>query len=583
MSEDGLPEPPQRTVLQGIEAVLAEAGTPMHYRDIATAMIDRGFWQTSGKTPWDTVNARLSVNINAFGAGSRFQRTARGLYALRAWGLSDFDGLPAGLDGDLNGSVTTEHEKPAPFEAQATDAGAAEALHLDGDAIEKPTLVTINPPPSGRKPLRFTDAAEQVLARLGHDGPMHYREITRKALELGLLTTEGKTPEATLYSVILTENEQAEKRGQAPRFVKHGRGMISLAHGAPSSIGKQIQQDSAHPSQDLLMHPGAPNGDLNDAPSAEHEVPKVVNLSGTGTGAVEGSLVSGSDTSDPAPVAPSPSPSGRKPLRFTDVAEQVLARLGHDRPMHYREITRLARELGLLTTEGKTPEATLYSVVLTEIERAEKRGQTPRFVKHGRGMISLAHGAQPGTASPARGAQASIVDQIKLHNMQLHQQLLAHLKEMSPQAFEELIGKVLGEIGFEEITNTTYSSDGGIDVRGQMVVGGVIRTTMAVQAKRWKNNVQAPIVQQVRGSLGTHEQGLIITTSDFSLGARKEAQRENAVPVALMNGEQLVDLLFEHGIGVQRATHDLFTLAAEWDPQRVETLPNQPFQLDSTL
>ena len=31
---------------------------------------------------------------------------------------------------------------------------------------------------------------------------------------------------------------------------------------------------------------------------------------------------------------------------------------------------------------------------------------------------------------------------------------------------------------------------------------------MAVQVKRWKKNVQSQIVQQVRGSLGTHEQGL---------------------------------------------------------------------------
>jgi restriction system protein len=83
---------------------------------------------------------------------------------------------------------------------------------------------------------------------------------------------------------------------------------------------------------------------------------------------------------------------------------------------------------------------------------------------------------------------------------------------------------------------------------------------MAVQAKRWKHNVQAPIVQQVRGSLGTHEQGLIITTSDFSAGARTEAQRPNAVPVALMNGNQLVALLVEHEIGVRRTEHYLIEL-----------------------
>ena len=44
-------------------------------------------------------------------------------------------------------------------------------------------------------------------------------------------------------------------------------------------------------------------------------------------------------------------------------------------------------------------------------------------------------------------------------------------------------------------------------------------------AKRWKANVQAPTVQQVRGALGAHDQGLIITTSDFSAGARAEARQ----------------------------------------------------------
>ncbi len=83
---------------------------------------------------------------------------------------------------------------------------------------------------------------------------------------------------------------------------------------------------------------------------------------------------------------------------------------------------------------------------------------------------------------------------------------------------------------------------------------------IAVQVKRWKRNVQAPVVQQVRGSQGAHEQGLIITTSDFSSGARKEAARPDAVPVGLMNGEQLVLLLAEHGIGISRQSHDLFKL-----------------------
>ena len=58
----------------------------------------------------------------------------------------------------------------------------------------------------------------------------------------------------------------------------------------------------------------------------------------------------------------------------------------------------------------------------------------------------------------------------------------------------------------------------------------------------------------------THEQGLIITTSDFSKGAREEAARPNAVPVGLMDGEQLVRLFVENNIGVQRTSYELIEL-----------------------
>jgi len=76
---------------------------------------------------------------------------------------------------------------------------------------------------------------------------------------------------------------------------------------------------------------------------------------------------------------------------------------------------------------------------------------------------------------------------------------------------------------------------------------------------------KAPNVQQVRGSLGTHEQGLIISTSDFSKGAKAEAARVDAVPVALMNGEQFVALLVANGIGVSKRSHELIELGEDSD------------------
>ncbi len=120
---------------------------------------------------------------------------------------------------------------------------------------------------------------------------------------------------------------------------------------------------------------------------------------------------------------------------------------------------------------------------------------------------------------------------------------------MTPAAFEGLVGALLSHIGFADVEVTKLSGDDGIDVRGTLVVGEAIRTRMAVQVKRWRMNVQSPTVQQLRGSLGAHDQGLIITTSDFSSGAREEAEKADRAPVALMSGDQLVDLLIAYEIG----------------------------------
>jgi len=237
---------------------------------------------------------------------------------------------------------------------------------------------------------------------------------------------------------------------------------------------------------------------------------------------------------------------------FTDAAEKVLDEFGDKKPMHYRDITDKALELNWVSTGGKTPEATMYAQVLTEIRRHQKRGEQPRFVQHGRGYVGLAKWM-------ARGLAFEIEQHNKRVRKKLHKQLLA----MDPIVFEELVARLLAEIGFEEIEVTRRGGDGGIDVRGTLVVGDVIRTRMAVQVKRWKNRVQAPTVQQVRGSLGTHEQGLIITTSDFSSGARTEAERKDAVPVALMNGEQLVTLLAAYSVGVTRQAHEIIDLDEE--------------------
>jgi restriction system protein len=153
-----------------------------------------------------------------------------------------------------------------------------------------------------------------------------------------------------------------------------------------------------------------------------------------------------------------------------------------------------------------------------------------------------------------------LVQQIDQHNATVRKALHERLLKMPPKDFQDLVGELLTKIGFQNVVVSKYSGDGGIDARGTLVVDNVVEITMAVQVKRFKNNVQAPIVAMVRGSLGAHERGLIVTTSDFSPGARTEARDPTKAPVALVDGDDLVILLIEHGMGVRRDKYDLLEL-----------------------
>ncbi len=241
-----------------------------------------------------------------------------------------------------------------------------------------------------------------------------------------------------------------------------------------------------------------------------------------------------------------------KGLTFTECAQKVLETFANNHPMNYRDITKKALEMGWLVTTGKKPENSMYANIITDIQRRKKRGELSKFIQCGDGMISLSIWQKTG-----------LVAQIDIHNKAVAKKLKEKLLALTPEQFEQLIEKLLQNMGFEEVSRTPISGDGGIDVHGVMVTGDVVCTKMAIQAKRWKNNVLSPVVQQVRGSLGVHEQGLIITTSDFSKGACEEANRPNATPIALMNGDQLVSLLMDYGIGVNKTDACIYEIDEE--------------------
>ena len=124
--------------------------------------------------------------------------------------------------------------------------------------------------------------------------------------------------------------------------------------------------------------------------------------------------------------------------------------------------------------------------------------------------------------------------------------LLSVLQSMDPVAFERLCRRILRESGFIEVDVTKRSGDGGIDGFGTLRIGGLISFNVLFQSKRHKGNLGPEVVRDFRGAMiGRADKGMIISTGGFTLEAKREARRDGAPPIDLIDGPLLADKLKE--------------------------------------
>jgi restriction system protein len=135
------------------------------------------------------------------------------------------------------------------------------------------------------------------------------------------------------------------------------------------------------------------------------------------------------------------------------------------------------------------------------------------------------------------------------------EELLTTLQQMDPAAFERLVQRLLRESGFIQVEVTGRSGDGGIDGKGIMRLGGLLSFHVIFQCKRYSGSVGAGHVRDFRGAMvGRADKGLLITTGNFTRDAEREATRDGAPTIDLIDGNLLTDKLKELGLGVETKT-----------------------------
>ncbi len=133
-----------------------------------------------------------------------------------------------------------------------------------------------------------------------------------------------------------------------------------------------------------------------------------------------------------------------------------------------------------------------------------------------------------------------------------HQRYLDLLLALDPNVFERLVQRMLRESGFIQVEVTGRSGDGGIDGIGIARINGFLSFQVLFQCKRYQGSVTSSQIRDFRGAMqGRTEKGLFVTTGSFTRDAVKEATRDGAPPIDLINGEELVRRLKELGLGVK--------------------------------
>jgi restriction system protein len=246
----------------------------------------------------------------------------------------------------------------------------------------------------------------------------------------------------------------------------------------------------------------------------------------------------------------------------------------HGGPMTIREAYNAIVEAGLYTFHAENP----VHVVASQLRRHCKgldfpsASETKHFELLGDDKYYFLEQPvrQPGSGKKESGKDTSrslLRDLKSIHQRyqaELRSKILFRIRRLDPSTFEDFAKRLLEAYGFVDMKVTQYSRDGGIDGHGKLKVG-LAYLNVAFQCKRFnRNTVGRPEIDKFRGAIqGEFEQGIFFTSSTFAQGAEAASFRRGAVPIVLIDGKAIVDLMIEKEFGVQVEQLPIYSYALD--------------------
>jgi len=247
-----------------------------------------------------------------------------------------------------------------------------------------------------------------------------------------------------------------------------------------------------------------------------------------------------------------------KVVELEKLPDDVLSQLHDPEKSNQTEVAyRLAWARTYLKKYGLLENSTRGVWVLTAKEKETEQADPQDVVRTARSLDKK--------ESPETDTETSVPPEVSQEE-EWKQELHAILtQKLVPAAFERLVQRMLRESGFTQVEVTGRSGDGGIDGRGIARIHGFMSFHVLFQCKRYKGSVPSSEIRDFRGAMvGRADKGLFITTGTFSPAAVKEATRDGATPIDLVDGNELADKLRDLGLGVRKETIEIVRVDEAW-------------------
>jgi restriction system protein len=461
----------------------------------------------------------------------------------------------------------------------------------------------------------YLEAAKEVLRQAG--SPLRAEEIAKRAIAAGWLETSGKTPHATMNACL---SVAVKKRGEESRFVRTAPSTFGLREWIATGVLEPAPEADEDDHKVRVPHYPTYAGVAAALPWMEEVQANTITGMQRSIAAQRGSPQENRDWTEPGTWIGDVL-AGEEAAFATRLWEGTQ---GAVNPRHFIGIWLLSRRYGLLeensdgslqlSERGQEFGETQLGDVAREIDDGEgvlkilslvaelgpaKKGvllepwrdflaevskaRSDSYASHTlwarlrnlreRGYVEFSGAAYSvteagldwlgeDTESGAGGdAYQEIVSLSKAQKNEIREAIHELLYEMDPYAFEEMVARLMEGMGYDDTEVTPRGNDKGVDVVASIAMG-ITRVKEVIQVKRQRGNIQRPVLDALRGSLHRFQadRGTIITTSRFSKGTIDAAIEPGAAPITLIDGEKLVELLIEHGIGVRKKQVELWEL-----------------------